>query len=275
VRSAHRIGAGVALRTLESASAVGGSGATLVFLHGRGHASVLWAPLLAAFSGSRRVIALDLPGFGRSGAPPVDGRGIEYFVGPIEDALATVERPVLVGHSLGGYVALEIALRRRRELAGLVLVDAMGIAETIPLAARAYLRFGPERLARLRGLTHPFGSRDATRIRWTEDDAVNAARLAPLREELLRSRGTRARAREAFAAAMQTNVRDRLHEIDAPTLLVWGDQDETFPLPHAIHARTRIAGSELARVDAGHSPHLARSVTVTRALAGWLERRSL
>lgn len=275
MRSAHRIGAGVALRTLESTAEAARGRTTLVFLHGRGHAGVVWAPLLAAFSGSRSVVAFDLPGFGRSGAPPVDGRGVEYFAEPIERALAGIERPVLVGHSLGGFVALTIALGRRVDLAGLVLVDAMGIAETIPLAARAYLEFGPERLARLRGLLHPFAPRDGARIRWSDEDHVNATRLAPLREELLRSRGTRAHARAAFAAAMATNVRARLGELDVPTLLVWGDEDDTFPLPHAIHARTQIAGAELARVGAGHSPHLARSVTVTRAIASWLDRRAL
>lgn len=274
MRQAHRIGAGVALRTLES-SPTGASAGPLVLLHGRGHAGVVWAPVLAAFSGSRSVVAFDLPGFGRSGAPPAEGRGLAYFAEPIERALAGVERPVLVGHSLGGYVALSIALGRRVDLAGLVLVDAMGIAETIPLAARAYLEVGPERLARLRRLLPPFPSRDAARIRWTGEDHTNAERLAPLREELLRSRGTRAPASAAFAAAMRSNVRARLREIDVPTLLVWGDKDETFPLPHAIHAHTQIVGSELARVDAGHSPHLARSVTVTRAISRWLERRAL
>lgn len=264
---------GVALRTLETRDT---GSRPLVFLHGRGHAGVLWAPILAAFAArARSVVAFDLPGFGRSGAPPTEGRGIAYFADPIEDVLRSLDRPVVVGHSLGGYVALTIALRRRVALGGLVLVDAMGIAERIPLAARAYLLAGPERLAHLRATVTRAPRAPDGPIAFAGDDARDAAHLAMLREEILRSRGTRDRASAAFAVAMESNVRARLGEIADPTLLVWGADDETFPLPHAIHARAAIDRAELVRVDAGHSPHLARPSAVTSAIAAFLDARGL
>ncbi|MFO0618292.1 MAG: alpha/beta hydrolase [Polyangiaceae bacterium] len=272
VSPGHRVGDGVALRTLESTS--GHRGAPLVFLHGRGHAAALWAPFLASFATTRRVVGIDLPGFGRSGAPPPKGRGIDYFARPVESVIASMDAPVLVGHSLGGYVALDIALARRAPIAGLVLVDPMGIAESLPLRARAYLGFGPERLAQLRGLFARRAPRADAPLRWAGDDEGDARALAALREELLRSRGTRAAA-AAFANAARTHVRDRIAEIDAPTLLVWGSNDTTFPLPHAIHARAAMPRAALARVDAGHSPHLTHPGTVQRAIRGWLADAAL
>jgi pimeloyl-ACP methyl ester carboxylesterase len=82
-----------------------------------------------------------------------------------------------------------------------------------------------------------------------------------LREELLLARGGRPRASRAFNALLPLfgapfHYRDRLHEVDAPTLLLWGEADDGFPLPVAIDARTRMPHAELVVVPAGHSPHV-------------------
>ena len=102
------------LRVLE-----GGEGPPLVLIHGRGGAATAWFPLLPSLARGRRVIAVDLPGFGSShnyrfrGGGPEDA--LSFFLHPIEAWLVDegIAAPALVGHSLGGFVALELALRRR------------------------------------------------------------------------------------------------------------------------------------------------------------------
>jgi pimeloyl-ACP methyl ester carboxylesterase len=248
IASHRRVGAGVSLRTLE-----GGEGPTVVFLHGRGHAASIWAPLLARFAARHRVVAVDLPGFGHSGAPPFDAStpsdGLRFFVEPIEDLLvATCPAPVtLVGHSLGGFVALALALGGRVSVRALALVDAMGLGPELPTKSRLYLRSGPERIARLRSML-----------------AVGAAAgsdLEALRTELLTVRGGRPRASRAFDAMVPLSgavhhVGPRLGEVRAPTLLLWGARDEAFPLRVAEEAARTLPRAELVTVDAAHSPHV-------------------
>ncbi len=251
-----RVGAGVALRTVESA-ALPGERPTLFFLHGRGHAATMWARWLAALAGEHRVVAIDLPGFGHSGAgevaPGAEG-GLDFFVSPVE-AVARTEGPiVLVAHSLGALVALEIALRGRCDVRGLVLVGAMGLSPIILPAARAYLRLGPERLSRLAARFGAAAPRLSAASSTDED-------LAALRRELALVRRGRPAATRAFDAMVPIfgpvfHRRDRLAEVAAPTLLLWGSDDEAFPLPIAIDAATRIPRAKLEVVGRGHSPHL-------------------
>ncbi len=257
----RRVGAGVSLRTLE-----GGSGSTIVFVHGRGHAATIWAPLLARFVEDHRVVAIDLPGFGHSGAPPcdVDGaeEGLRYFVTPLEAWLASLATPVtIVGHSLGGLVALALALGGRVPVRALALVDAMGLGGTVSAASRLYLRANPERLARLRGALPR-----STRSR---------SELEGLRLELLGVRGGRPRASRAFDAMVPLvgpafHLGARLSEIDVPTLLLWGEHDEAFPLSVAESAVSRFSRGQLVTLDAAHSPHVTDPHAVGDALAAWL-----
>jgi len=260
----RRVGAGVSLRTLE-----GGTGPTVVFLHGRGHAASIWAPILRAFVNAWRVVAIDLPGFGHSGAPPCDAstpeEGLSYFVTPVEDFLASLpgvaDGLLVVGHSLGGLVALSIALGNRVPIRGLVLIGAMGLGPTMSVTSRVYLRSSPERIARFRARLMTSASAR------TELDA--------LRVELLTARGGRPDASRAFDAMVPLvgpvfHVRDRLVEIAAPTLLLWGEHDEAFPLPLAIDARARLPHAELTVLRAPHSPHVSDPEAVISRIEPWL-----
>src|SRR5215472_7796142 len=102
----------------------GGTGTPAVlFIHGLGSAGYLeWRFNLPVIARSHRVFAPDLPGFGRS-EQPAAGYGIPLFAHVIEEYMRTRRlRPVLVGASMGGRVALEVALRRPQSVRGLVLV---------------------------------------------------------------------------------------------------------------------------------------------------------
>lgn len=252
---ARRIAAGVSLRTLE-----GGSGPPLVLLHGRGHAATSWLPLLPALARGRRVIAVDLPGFGHSAWTPFPDRAgfeeaLRFFVEPVEALLCDldlVEAP-LVGHSLGGLVALEIALRRRARPRRLGLIAAMGLGPEMSALGRAYFALGPENLAGRAGaaifakLAHDPGTPLTPRL-----DALHA--------ELASVPGGRPAAAAAFrvlapALGPVPHRRDRLGEIDAGALILWGERDELLPAPIAIAAAAAMPRAELHVLRRGHAPH--------------------
>ena len=259
--STRRVGAGVSLRVVE-----GGEGPLVVLLHGRGHAATMWASMLGPLAARHRVLAIDLPGFGHSGARPFSGHGpsdgLRFFAEPIGDLIAAAAPPegaIVIGHSLGGLVALSTALDRPKLVRGLGLVCAMGLGPEMSMRARLYLRSNPEAIARARSLV--------TRRPEHELDA--------LRLELLGVRGGRPRARRAFDAMVPLigpafHLRDRLAEVKAPTLLVWGERDDAFPLPIAIDARARIPRATLAVLSTGHSPHVEDPLATLGAIEPWL-----
>jgi pimeloyl-ACP methyl ester carboxylesterase len=257
------------LRVLE-----GGEGSPLVLLHGRGHAAITWFPLLPALARRHRVLAVDLPGFGRSAAPRFEGAGFEagaaYFAAPIEAWLTRegIAAPALIGHSLGGLCAVELALRRRIEPRRLVLIGGMGLGSAMSYASRLFFRVGPERLARQLGATlfgRLLGERD------TEDNA----RAAALNHELHAARRRRfaARAFNALYPALGPvpHRLGRLGEIEAPVLVLWGDRDEVFPAPVAIAAAAAFPHAELRIEPLGHSPHIEAPERVLPAILEFLE----
>ncbi len=237
----------------------GGSGPPLVLVHGRGGAATAWFPLLPHLARTHRVLAVDLPGFGASRGHRFTGGSAEealaFFFDPVEAWLAAegVTTPVVVGHSLGGLVALELALRGRIAPAGLGLIAAMGIGPEVTYPARLFFRAGPERIARAIG-SRAFG-------RLISSTGPDAARRDALAYELYAAPGGREDASRAFDALVPLvgpalHRRERLHTIGAPTLVYWGDADEALPSPLAIAAAAELPRSVLRMVAGGHSPHV-------------------
>ena len=270
----RRLGGDVALRTIESTPAAASTAPTLVFLPGRGHSAAMWAPFFEAFRERAALIAFDLPGFGHSGAsterPRSQEAALELFARPLEAALQGAGPLVLIGHSLGGLCALELALRGRVEVAGVVLIGSMGLGPYVSPRARAYLRMGPERLARI---AHRLG-RSGPGV----SHAAKDADMAALRHELHAVPGGRPLAKRAFDMLVPLfgdaiSRRDRLSELALPVLLVWGDHDEAFPLPIAMAAQARVPLAELEVLSAGHSPHLEVPELVIARIERFLRER--
>lgn len=258
----------VTLRTLE-----GGQGAPVLFLHGRGHAATIWAPVLAEVARSRRVIAVDLPGFGHSSSPPFRGEdrdaAARFFVEPIAALVRALDlaEASLVGHSLGGLVALELVLGGHVRPPKLALVSSMGLGPWASFGSRALFRLGPERIARTLGaLGLP---RDARGDAWE-------ARLARLEVELLSVLGGKAPPVRAFDALLPIvgPAYDRsldLKRIDAETLLVWGERDPVLPAPVAIAAAAPMPRARLVMLPGlGHTPHIEGAARVTELLSSFL-----
>jgi pimeloyl-ACP methyl ester carboxylesterase len=269
----RRLAGLVSLRSLE-----GGEGPPVVLLHGRGHAASMWQPLLPLLARHSRVVAVDLPGFGHSASRRFSGAdpqaALDFFVDPVEALLVDLglEEAALVGHSLGGFVAVELCLRRRVRPRRLVLIGSMGLGPAMRPMARAFFRAVPERLARALGPSLFEGLLGV---------AGNALppRLAALEGELHVTTGGKGPPAAAFNALFPMvgpafHRGERLGEIGAETLIVWGDRDAAFPAPTAIAAAAAMPRAEvLLQPGLGHSPHLEDTASVGPAIAGFVAGR--
>lgn len=228
----------------------------VLLLHGFTQTAISWRPVLEALPGGLEVRAIDLPGHGHGG-PPLDLSASAERVAAAIGAAAgpTAAAPALVvGYSMGGRVALRLALDHPDVVAGLVLLGATaGIDDP---AERAVRRDADEALARSieaegvpafleRWVAQPLFAGLAL----AEDD--RDARLANTPAGLAGS------LRRSGTGTMDPPWWDDLEAIDAPTLVAWGERDEKFA---ALGARLAAAIGPNARTlsipGAGHAAHL-------------------
>lgn len=266
----------------------GGSGAPpVLFVHGLGSAGYLeWRFTLPAIARTHQVLAPDLPGFGRSDQPP-DGYGIPLFANVVEEYIrARGVRPVLVGTSMGGRVALEVALRSPEAVEKLVLVNALGVVRPnvqlfyplvlVPRVGEAVLGLMREALHRL-----PPAAIQAYARRFVSDPedvarVLDEAFLAGMREM---------HATEGYARAYASTVRaladrqahrsaallERLAATRLPVLLIWGEGDRLLPVARAREAVRALPDARLEVIEgAGHTPQAERPDRFNRVLEDFL-----
>jgi pimeloyl-ACP methyl ester carboxylesterase len=256
-----------------------GDGPPVLLLHGLGGNWTVWLENLPALAARRRVLAVDLPGFGRS-APASDGISIPGYARTVRRFCAAlgVETADVVGNSLGGWVAAELALHDPARVRTLTLVDAAGI---VPTRAERWKAVSMMRGAQAMAPLAPrFRAHVASRpklrrmaLKYTVDDPAGLAAdlvymaLPPAPDPGFGPAFTAARRSWSDAWC------DRLTEIECPTLIVWGGRDALLPLRHAREFARRIRTSELAVVeDAGHLPMLERPGRFNELLLSFLDR---
>jgi pimeloyl-ACP methyl ester carboxylesterase len=266
----------------------GGSGSPpVLFVHGLGSAGYLeWRFNLPAISRSHEVFAPDLPGFGRSDQPP-DGYGIPLFAGVVEAYIRERGlRPVLVGTSMGGRVALEVALRSPDSVEKLVLVNALGVVRpNVQLFYPLVLvpRVGETVLAVMREALHRLPpaaiQRYARRFLQDPGDAeriLDGAYLAGMREMhatdgYSRAYASTVRALAGRQARRSAGLLARLAETRLPVLLIWGEGDRLLPVERAREAVRELPGARLEVIEgAGHTPQAERPDRFNRVLEDFL-----
>lgn len=219
----------------------GGAGPPLVFLHGAGgHTG--WLPFMETLSAEFTVLTPEHPGFGRSTDPPWldEVADLAYFYLDLLAALP-LDRVHLIGTSLGGWIAAELAVRNTARLATLTLVGAVGITA------------GGEPIDDI--FRMPV---DENLRRFYADPARAARRLTTLAKadpELI-ARNRAIVARLAYRPRFYNpSLAKWLHRIDVPTLLVWGEQDGLVPPRFGEAYRALVPGSRLVILpEAGHAP---------------------
>ncbi len=253
----------------------GGDGPPLVFLHGLGGLWQNWLLNIPAFRDSWRVVAPDLPGFGRSEMPA--GRMSIQGLARVIDALCGelgIESPVVVGNSMGGFVGAEVAMAFPTRVRKLVLVSAAGLSvENIwrePVMAVGRLMAVSAARTSVKALpvpTRPRLRRAALQlvVRYPEKLSV------PLAAELVAGAGTKGFI-GGLDAVMGYAFRDRLPEIDIPTLIVWGRNDILIPVDDAYEFERLIGPNARAVVfdDTGHLAMLERPTRFNRLLAEFI-----
>lgn len=236
-----------------------GSGPVVVMVHGfNHHAEAFIRNIAAVAEAGYRVVALDLPGFGRSGVPPMSYslRGYSAFMTRFLDALG-VERADLVGNSMGGAIALRTAIDSPARVSSITAIDAAGLFSTVPriwgLAATPLAKVLLRPLLghpRLLFESHKRAYHDPTLASAEQVDLIAEAYLQPgYRDHIL------GMAESMFTAPQEELLWEALPALRQPVLVVWGRQDRTIPVSHAYRAAQRIPGAELTIYDrCGHLP---------------------
>jgi pimeloyl-ACP methyl ester carboxylesterase len=224
-----------------------GAGPALLYLHGARGASA-WLPFMQQLSERFDVIVPEHPGFGGSDTPDwLDNVGdLAYFYLDVMEALG-IEGVHLVGTSLGGWIAAELAVRSCARLKTLTLSAAAGIHVKGVSKGDIFL-WSPEKF--LRSMYHDPALADAA----VAQPLSEAEQMADMKNRL-------ATAKLAWQPRLYNpHLAKWLHRIDVPTLVLWGDDDKIIPPPYGPAFAERIPGARLEVIgNCGHVPQLERS----------------
>jgi pimeloyl-ACP methyl ester carboxylesterase len=243
----------------------GGDGPVLLLVHGMAGSSENWREVIEPLAQRHTVVAPDLPGHGVSTAGPGD-----YSLGNLAASLRDLllvrghERVTVVGHSLGGGVAMQFAYQFPEMVERLVLVSSGGLGPEVSLVLRAAALPGADLfIAATAGLGQRAGGAIGRRL--------EAAGITPSADVAEVARGYASLAepqrRKAFLATLRSVVGakgqrvaavDRLYLAEAvPVQIVWGARDRIIPVSHGEEAHNAIPGSRLEIFeDAGHLPQV-------------------
>ena len=255
-----------------------GSGPPLILLHGLGTSSETWGPTIRALLDRFTVNAPDLAGHGQSSGASLRG-SVEPLVKALDDLCAKLglETAAVVGHSLGGLVAVRFALNHPDRVSHLVLVDAGGIGEemswllrlaAIPLLGR--LVFGPSSLWVKHYNDRLFvpGNVDSNLLKSLHRSRALHVTAAFMR----RAVGSSA---DLLGPVESAYLLPRLDEIAVPVLVLWGEQDRLFPVEQLEGLRETCPLVEIHTFsDVGHWPYAEVPEAFNAALVNFLERRS-
>jgi pimeloyl-ACP methyl ester carboxylesterase len=253
-----------------------GSGPPLVFVHGLAGCWQNWLEQFLPFAVERRCIALDLPGFGASPMPagPITISGYAQLIDELCGALG-LDAVAVVGNSMGGFVAAELAIRFPARVERLVLVSSAGISiehqrslyERIRRAERLLSTYGTWMATRSETVARRERLRRAvTRLVVAHPDLIEA----PLAYEQLSGSGKPGFI-HALDALTSYPIRERLPEIACPTLVVWGDADHLVPLRDAAVFEELIPDArKVVFPDCGHVPMLERPTEFNAELRRFL-----
>ncbi|MEM6440125.1 MAG: alpha/beta fold hydrolase, partial [Pseudomonadota bacterium] len=254
----------------------GDDGLPLVLLHGTSDSLHAWDGWTEALSADRRVIRLDLPGFGLTGPPPDRDLTMERF----REVLLTlldrldVPRAILVGNSFGGRVAWTTAIHAPDRVAGLILVNTSGlVSEPVEVPAGFALAGLPGVREALRNTLPRFLIRMSLESVYGDPSRLTEAEVDRFYEITLRE-GNRDALIGRFRMSPAGPDVDRIAEISVPTLILWGAEDRLIPPAAARRWGDAVAGSEVVVLDGlGHIPHAEDPETSVDAAQDFLDRR--
>ena len=234
-----------------------GAGTPLILLHGFTSSTYSWKDVFDPLSKTYRVIAVDLKGFGFSGKPDGDytRRGQALLVVSLLNHLK-IEKAWIAGSSMGGEVALNVALANPHRVAGLILIDSGGVEVTGGGSlAPGYVRTPiVGRVLSALALTSDHLVREGLEKSFYDDAKVTPERVRYYYRPL-QTRGGQLAALRARTQAGQYPVEQDLGKINAKTLIIWGADDTLIPLAAGQEMNSLIKNSKLVVIEkCGHLP---------------------
>ncbi len=254
-----------------------GKGQPIVFLHGLGGSCRDWSANLPVFASNHRVVAMDFPGFGESDKPEVR-YSIEWLTDVVEKFLQEqeIDQVNLVGHSMGGVVALNVASQPKSRVKKLVIIDAVGIGNKSEFLAYAMAKkiMGPD-------------------TEWEFVESFLKDQFRDMAEDLIEKQKPKT-ARDLFeslkmpiigkpllpmtpevqmiASIFDFDIRPKLASIQQPTLILWGARDSMASPQDASFLQTKIHASTLIVFpDSGHCPMMEYPALFNQELGKFLQ----
>ena len=255
---------------------VAGEGEPLVLVHGLGGAAANWLALAPLLLPGRRLIVPELPGHGGSSPLPA-----APSLSPYADRLGllleheSATPAAVVGHSLGGAVALRLALRRPEAVSALVLAAAAGISSTTRSARYALTVTGILKPGRKIAPHRRRVARSALlkRLVFGRWGASDPPALPPeVVEALLAGPARHTDTVSAATALVRDDVRPDLERISCPVLVLWGARDNQLPVDDAFDYARRLRAPLRVIADCGHLLIVERPVACADAITGFLSR---
>jgi pimeloyl-ACP methyl ester carboxylesterase len=257
-----------------------GRGPAVLLIHGIGDRHDTWRPLIAELARNHTVIAPDLLGHGRSDKPRAD-YSVPAYANGMRDLLTVlgIDRATIVGHSLGGGIAMQFAYQFPERCERIALVATGGVGRDVHPLLRLAAAPNSDVLLPL------LGRRPVKRIgrailwalhRFGSDLGIDAHDLQQVFEALPDPATQR-----AFLRTLRTSIDWRGQHITmldrcylsrgVPTLLIWGSRDVILPFAHARAAHAAMPGSRLEVFEgAGHYPHHADPARFLRVLSEFI-----
>lgn len=244
---------------------VRGSGSPVLLIHGIGEFLEVWWQNIGPLSEHYQVYAMDLLGHGLSDKPAVDYNLAFATEVAIRFAQSLgIERASLIGHSIGGVIAMTMAINFPEKVDKLILVDSGGLTNEVPLLYRlcslpllGELMVGPTVKAGLRrGMKRAFYNPDLVTEGMVDKDyqvlkmpGAKRAILSIIRHGV-----------SLKGLNPETVMLDKLHLIKSPTLLVYGAQDKVIPVKYAQNACDLIPNARLKVIEkCGHCPYIEKA----------------
>lgn len=234
-----------------------GAGQSIVFIHGSGCTSDIWRRQKKHLQASFEVVLVDLPGHGRS---PGEGCGsVEQYGDAVYAALkaAGLSRPCIVGHSLGGAIAMYLALAHPGSVDGIVLVGTGARLKVIPRILEGILKEKERILADINALSFSKATPAAAK-----EEALGIMRgCAP---EVIHG---------DFSACDRFDIMNSLDSIKMAALIICGEDDMLTPLKYSRFLNEGIQGSALVSIHgAGHMVMMEKPEEVNSAIRQFLEK---